>query len=327
MTSTESSAEYNSLAMIIMIGVFVCSDISEDEHYDIWSNEDNIDDDSIPQPVESVESESPSSQSIALSKWILYFLMLMQAKFKLSDVVVSFFLKFFTVFLSILGKLSKQPADIASLLPSSLYSAKRENQVHYVRYVVCKKCHKVYYLKDCLQGTGPQRSKCCSFIRFPNHSQRRMRSPCGSVILKTVELAGGHTHFYPFLTYCYLSVEVSLQILLNRPDFFNSCELWRARNAEVGVLSDVYDGQVWKDFQSFNNEPFLSESGNYALMMNLDFFQPYKYVQYSLGAIYMTVLNLPRGVRNKQENVILVGLIPGPSMTSILSWSLMSMTC
>jgi hypothetical protein len=88
--------------------------------------------------------------------------------------------------------------------------------------------------------------------------------------------------------------------------------VWRSRKPEVGMLRDVYDGQVWKDFQSFNSKPFLSESGNYALMMNLDFFQPYKYIQYSLGAIYMTVLNLPRGVRNKQENVILVGLIPGP---------------
>ena len=41
-------------------------------------------------------------------------------------------------------------------------------------------------------------------------------------------------------------------------------------------------------------------------MMNLDFFQPYKHVQYSMGAIYLTILNLPR------ENTILVGLIPGP---------------
>lgn len=48
-------------------------------------------------------------------------------------------------------------------------------------------------------------------------------------------------------------------------------------------------------------------------MLNLDFFQPYKHVQYSLGAIYMTVLNLPRSDRNKIENVILVGLIPGPN--------------
>ena len=48
-------------------------------------------------------------------------------------------------------------------------------------------------------------------------------------------------------------------------------------------------------------------------MMNMDFFQPYKHVQNSVGAIYLTVLNLPREVRNKPENVVLVGLIPGPN--------------
>ena len=56
----------------------------------------------------------------------------------------------------------------------------------------------------------------------------------------------------------------------------------------------------------------LSEPGNYAVMMEFDFFQSYKHVQYSMGAIYLTILNLPRGVRSKQENTILVGLIPGP---------------
>ena len=44
----------------------------------------------------------------------------------------------------------------------------------------------------------------------------------------------------------------------------------------------------------------------------MDFFQPYKHVQYSHGAIYSTILNLPHGTRNKSHNVILVGLIPGP---------------
>ena len=47
-------------------------------------------------------------------------------------------------------------------------------------------------------------------------------------------------------------------------------------------------------------------------MLNMDFFQPYKHVQYSVGAIYLTILNLPRGMRNKTDNVILIGLIPGP---------------
>ena len=31
-----------------------------------------------------------------------------------------------------------------------------------------------------------------------------------------------------------------------------------------------------------------------------------------MGAIYLTILNLPRGIRSKQGNTILVGLIPGP---------------
>lgn len=80
----------------------------------------------------------------------------------------------------------------------------------------------------------------------------------------------------------------------------------------TGMLCDIYDGKVWHDFLTVNEQGFLSKSNNYALLLNLDFFQPFKHVQYSLGAIYMTVLNLPRGTRNKLENVILVGLIPGP---------------
>ena len=79
-----------------------------------------------------------------------------------------------------------------------------------------------------------------------------------------------------------------------------------------GIFRDVYDGNVWKDFQGCDDKPFLSEEGNFALMMNTDFFQPYKHIQYSMGAIYVTILNLPRGVRSKQENTVLVGLIPGP---------------
>lgn len=46
--------------------------------------------------------------------------------------------------------------------------------------------------------------------------------------------------------------------------------------------------------------------------MNVDWFQPYKHTQYSVGAIYLTILNLPRQERYKLENIILVGIIPGP---------------
>ena len=46
-------------------------------------------------------------------------------------------------------------------------------------------------------------------------------------------------------------------------------------------------------------------------MLNFDFFQPYKHTISSYGALYLTLMNLPR-TRSifKQENVILVGIIP-----------------
>ncbi len=48
-------------------------------------------------------------------------------------------------------------------------------------------------------------------------------------------------------------------------------------------------------------------------MLNIDWFRPYKHTPYSVGAIYMVVTNLPRAERFRKENVILVGIIPGPS--------------
>lgn len=45
-------------------------------------------------------------------------------------------------------------------------------------------------------------------------------------------------------------------------------------------------------------------------MMNVDWFQPFKYSNYSIGVIYLTILNLPREERFKKKSMILVCLIP-----------------
>jgi hypothetical protein len=44
----------------------------------------------------------------------------------------------------------------------------------------------------------------------------------------------------------------------------------------------------------------------------LDWFQPFKYTQHSTGAIYASICNLPRAERNKPENIIYLGFLPGP---------------
>ena len=38
----------------------------------------------------------------------------------------------------------------------------------------------------------------------------------------------------------------------------------------------------------------------------------YGYKGYSVGGIYAVLMNLPRAIRYKQENVLHIGLIPGP---------------
>lgn len=50
----------------------------------------------------------------------------------------------------------------------------------------------------------------------------------------------------------------------------------------------------------------------YLLALNVDWFQPFTHIEYSVGAIYLTVQNLPRNERYKEENIILVGILPGP---------------
>ena len=38
-------------------------------------------------------------------------------------------------------------------------------------------------------------------------------------------------------------------------------------------------------------------------------------MKYSVGVIYLVILNLPREERYKLENIIVVGIIPGPNET------------
>ena len=75
------------------------------------------------------------------------------------------------------------------------------------------------------------------------------------------------------------------------------------------LLADVFYGRVWDDFTKDTYEKFLDVPNSYLLAMNVDWFQPYKRAVYLTGAIYLTLL--PE-LRYRQENVMLVGVVPGP---------------
>ena len=79
-----------------------------------------------------------------------------------------------------------------------------------------------------------------------------------------------------------------------------------------GCYSDIYDGKIWQEFQTYNGQPFLSLPYNFAFQLNVDWFQPYDHTPHSEGVIFLTILNLPRTIRYRQENTLLLGVIPGP---------------
>ena len=118
--------------------------------------------------------------------------------------------------------------------------------------------------------------------------------------------------FYPLHTYCFIDLHTSLQHLLLQPDFATSSEHWRSQNVPYSVLKDVYDGRVWKSFLNWNGQSFLNEPHSFGALINVDWFQPYKHLTYSVGVIYLSSFNLPRAQRYSLKNISLIGIIPGP---------------
>ena len=92
-----------------------------------------------------------------------------------------------------------------------------------------------------------------------------------------------------------------------------SVKKWRSRliRAPPSLLGDIHDGVITKQFLSSNEFNYLSSLFCYLLTLNVDWFQPFERNMYSLGAIYLTIQNLPRSLRYKLENILLVGIMPG----------------
>ena len=259
-----------------------------------------------------------------MPKLYLMFLFLWQTTFKVSDVGLSVLLKFLSMFLSLIATVLRLESlkAFATSLPTSVAGGKKvigTNMDKFSKWVCCPSCHARYDLKDCLEKlpNGDVVSKKCQYVRFPRHPHKSRRKPCGTTLLKTMRTAHGSTSLYPRMLYCYKSLIESLQHLLMQPKFVSRCEEWRHRNEKEDTFSDVYDGQLWKDFLIYDGKPFLSVPFNFALSLNVDWFQPFKHTSYSVGAIYMAVQNLPRKVRFMPENIILVGIIPGPHEPSL----------
>ena len=79
-------------------------------------------------------------------------------------------------------------------------------------------------------------------------------------------------------------------------------------------MFDIYDGAMWTGIMDADDDrrSFVEHPRSLLLTLNIDWFRHFKNSHCSCGAIYLGVNNLPRTEQFKKENVILVGVMPGP---------------
>jgi hypothetical protein len=155
----------------------------------------------------------------------------------------------------------------------------------FTKFVVCPKCAALKTMNEF--RTDP----ICRVQHFAN------RPRCNTPMGKEQRLLSGQIKLVPLQIFAYNSVTEQLKRFFARPGFSDKLEKWRCRRTRSGTLADVYDGNIWKEFHNYKGSPFLSAPGNLALQLNYDGFQPYKRRVYSVGAVYLCILNLPRSER------------------------------
>ena len=92
-------------------------------------------------------------------------------------------------------------------------------------------------------------------ISYHSHKTRRVR--CNTVLLKKIKY-GSSYKYTPKKLYLYNGVKNGLETLLLRDGFLRSCNHWRNSTRTDDCLTDVMDGQIWKEFMFVNGRPFLN---------------------------------------------------------------------
>jgi hypothetical protein len=298
---------------------------SDDDDADDFRNEDDNDeyrdrfeDYSTPN-LEEDPSLDPNSFSDSPHLWILLWIMSFRIRFNLPETATESLIKFIKLLLTESGNPN------FDTFPGTLYLAKKELGIkdNFRFFAVCPKCNKLYNKQEVekYKENGRYAAMKCQHIEFPNSATRRNR-PCGRFLAEKVP-ALNCIKYKPELIFPFSGIRRQLMDFYNRPNFENRLRHWINRRVSNGILSDIYDGKVWNNFKENEDENspnfFRTEKADshLGLMINLDWFQPFDNTVHSTGVIYAAICNLPRDLRFRRENLLILGLLPGPNEVSL----------
>ncbi|KAI8136558.1 hypothetical protein BJV82DRAFT_486738, partial [Fennellomyces sp. T-0311] len=204
--------------------------------------------------------------------FIAYFVSLLHL-LSLTDKAATTLLYFFNMVLPLFSS----DASIA-VTPSTVKKANGfdEYSSQVKRIVVCPECHKLYDMnREQIPAT-------CNYVRYPNHPRANHRQACGHSLFKDARKQ------WPYKEYAYNSLKAHIKHLFAREGFEKSINLWRNRQVEPNIYSDVYNGKMWHGIPDPDDDSYSYVQHGPFRALN-----PFENSAYSCGAMYLTINNLP----------------------------------
>jgi hypothetical protein len=260
-------------------------------------NLDNFEDYSSPD-YEPLRDPPASESTSGRFLWILLWIMNFRTRFNLPETGTESLIKFIKL---LLAEISSSEFDE---FPDSLYMARKElgMQDNFYTFAACPKCHKLYKKQEVeeFQEGETRTIMKCRHVEFPNSTTRRLRQ-CQASLSEKISVANRRFSLKSILIFPFAGICQQLEKMYNRPDFENNLRHWTNRTYFDNILTDIYDGQIWKNFEDSANSTkfFRSEvaDSHLGLVLNLDWFQPYDGTIHSTGVIYAIICNLPRNIQ------------------------------
>ncbi|KAF8675480.1 hypothetical protein RHS04_06703 [Rhizoctonia solani] len=179
-----------------------------------------------------------------------------------------------------------------------------------------------------------------------------MNTGCNGILFTTWKLASGSLQCTPSMTFLFASPIAWIQHILSLSGMAELLQTWRSKGHgdNAGLLDpilshkwmegldenlpigDISKGWGWREMEAGLEQLYNPTTGNVIdhqtielpicfvslpygilLLLNTDWFQATKEGDYSVGACYLVINNLPQHMRFLRENIALCLIMPGPN--------------
>lgn len=211
---------------------------------------------------------------------------------------------------ALLEKLPSFDTSQSPILPRNIHTAFAMFDLDPITtpYVCCPECSALYSINA--DGVFPET---CEWEEFGDFQ-------CGEPLGDWKERSGGKSAFKPRRIYDHQSVVDWWGRMMSKPGIEAAADSYPRQNKFEEEAGDIWNAKRLRRMVFKDGKTCVGASGDsvgrYVFSFGIDWFTAHGSragkKAYSIGAVYLVCQNLPLSIRFLDENVCMVGIIPGP---------------